>query len=77
MRTAEVVELQGAQAVKLPDDFRFDVTTVQISRQGAAVILQPMKPASWPARFFDEIRIEDPAFARPDQGTTPAVPQLG
>jgi virulence-associated protein VagC len=77
VRTAEVVELQGAQAVKLPDDFRFDATTVWISRQGTAVLLQPRKPASWPATFFDEIRIDDPAFARPDQGTTPPAPQLG
>ena len=23
---------------------------------------------SWPARFFDEIRVADPAFARPAQG---------
>ena len=28
-------------------------------------------PASWPAGFFDRIAIDDPAFARPSQGTMP------
>ena len=76
MKTAEVIELQGTQAVKLPDDFRFDGESVWISRQGDAVILQPIKRAQWPAMFFEDIRIEDPAFCRPDQGQTPAAPVL-
>ena len=76
MKTAEVIELQGTQAVKLPDDFRFDGESVWISRQGDAVIRQPMKKARWPAMFFEDIRIEDPAFCRPDQGQTPAAPVL-
>jgi len=76
VKTAEVIELQGSQAVKLPHDFRFDSDSVWISRQGDAVILQPMKKAHWPAKFFEEIRIEDPAFCRPDQGQTPPAPLL-
>ncbi len=32
--------------------------------------------ASWPARFFEEIRVSDPAFARPPQGGLPPVPAL-
>jgi virulence-associated protein VagC len=76
VKTAEVIELQGAQAVKLPDGFRFDGQIVWISRQGDAVILQPMKKAQWPAMFFEDIRIDDPAFGRPDQGQTPPVPLL-
>jgi len=68
VKTAEVIELQGAPAVKLPEDFRFDTESVWISRQGDAVILQPMKSAQWPARFFEDVRIDDPAFGRPDQG---------
>jgi hypothetical protein len=31
---------------------------------------------SWPARFFEEIRVADPAFARPAQGGLPPVPAL-
>ena len=76
MKTAEVVELQGTQAVKLPEDFRFDGDSVWISRQGDAVILQPIRPAKWPKAFFQDIRIDDPAFCRPDQGRTPPAPSL-
>lgn len=32
--------------------------------------------ARWPAGFFEEIRITDPAFVRPAQGETPAVVAL-
>ena len=76
VKTAQVMQLQGLQAVKLPDDFRFDSENVRISRQGDAVILQPMKSAQWPATFFEDIRIDDPAFCRPDQGQTPPAPTL-
>jgi len=31
---------------------------------------------SWPARFFEEIRVADPAFARPAQGGLPPMPVL-
>jgi virulence-associated protein VagC len=77
VKTAEVIELEGMQAVKLPDDFRFDGESVWISRQGDAVILQPMKSAEWPAAFFEDIRIDDPAFCRPEQGQAPPAPLLG
>ena len=33
-------------------------------------------PARWPAGFFDEIFVADPAFARPPQGDLPPVPTL-
>ena len=29
-------------------------------------------PSAWPLGFFDEIRIDDPAFQRPAQGEVPA-----
>jgi hypothetical protein len=32
--------------------------------------------SGWPERFFDEIRIADPAFLRPAQGELPPVPAL-
>jgi virulence-associated protein VagC len=66
----------GAQAVKLPEDFRFDTDTVSIRREGQAVILEPVKPTAWPEGFFEAIHIEDPRFVRPDQGATPAAPSL-
>ena len=76
MKTAEVIELQGPQAVKLRDDFRVDGESVWIGRQGDAVILQPMKKAQWPVTFFENIRIEDLAFCRPGQGEMPPAPLL-
>lgn len=30
-------------------------------------------PSGWPVGFFDEIRIDDPAFTRPAQGEVPLV----
>ena len=76
MKTAEVVDMGGGQAVRLPEEFRFDTGIVSIRREGEAVILEPVKPTDWPAGFFEAIRIHDPNFVRPDQGPTPAVPSL-
>ena len=64
------------QAVRLPDEFRFDVNEVSIRREGEAVILEPVKAARWPNRFFEKIRIDDPTFIRPDQGQTSPVPPI-
>jgi virulence-associated protein VagC len=76
VKTAEVIELQGIQAIKLPEEFRFAGTSVSIRKAGEAVILEPVKPAQWPVGFFEEIRIDDPEFKRPDQGQTPPAPIL-
>lgn len=76
MQQADVIELDGAQAVRLPDDFRFDSETVTICREGDSVILEPARPTAWPEGFFDAIRIDDPAFERPPQGSMPSAPQL-
>jgi virulence-associated protein VagC len=54
--------------VPLPEEFRFETPTVSIRRQGDAVILEPVKPGQWPEHFFEALRIDDPAFERPDQG---------
>ena len=82
MSTAEIVSYSGGQAVMLPVEFQFNTSTVSIRRDGSAVILEPvkaeaLKSRSWPEGFFDSIRIDDPAFARPDQGRTPSAPELG
>jgi antitoxin VapB len=74
VKTVEIVDLGGAQAIRLPEEFRFDSDTVSIRREGDAVILEPVKAASWPEGFFDAIRIDDPQFARPDQGPLPPAP---
>ena len=44
--------------------------------EAIVLILEPLKPTAWPEHFFENIRIDDPAFARPDQGLTPPAPVL-
>lgn len=76
MKTARVITLADAQAVKLPDEFRFDTDTVSVRRDGEAIILEPAMATTWPKGFFEDIRIDDPAFGRADQGETPPAPTL-
>ena len=76
MKTATVVQTTQGQAVQLPDEFRFESSTVSIRREGEAVILEPIGPSRWPEGFFATIRIDDPAFARSEQGFTPPAPSL-
>ena len=77
MSTTEILDVDGNQMVKLPAEFRFQTARVSIRREGEAVILEPVKPTSWPAGFFDAIHIDDPKFVRPDQGQVPPAPTLG
>ena len=76
MKTTEVFSIEGRQAVKLPDEFRFTGTTVSIRKEGEAIVLEPVKFKTWPNGFFRDIRIDDPAFARPAQGETPPAPEI-
>ena len=52
MKTVDVIDVQGGQVVKLPDEFRFRDPSVAIRKVGEAVILEPVKPATWPPGFF-------------------------
>jgi virulence-associated protein VagC len=76
MKTVEIVETDHGQAVPLPEEFRFATRTVSLRREGEAVIVEPLKPAHWPEDFFAKIRIDDPAFVRPPQGTMPPAPSF-
>lgn len=76
MTIAVIFPHDGAQAVKLPAGFQFDTETVSIRREGDAVVLEPVKPTTWPPGFFDSIWIDDPNFHRPDQGEVPVAPVL-
>ncbi len=76
MQTVEILETSSGQAVPLPEGFRFETRMVSIRREGAAVIVEPVKPSHWPEHFFEDIRIDDPAFVRPEQGSTPPAPSL-
>jgi antitoxin VapB len=76
MTTAEIIRTDGSQAVKLPEGFQFEGDAVSIRREGESVILEPVKSGSWPAGFFEKIRIDDAAFVRPPQGSVPQAPVL-
>ncbi|MEX2141452.1 MAG: hypothetical protein WD894_19455 [Pirellulales bacterium] len=76
MKVTEIVRANGSQLVKLPEEFHLEGDTVSIRRQGEAIVLEPVKAAAWPAGFFQNIRVDDPAFARPSQGLLPPAPRL-
>jgi virulence-associated protein VagC len=76
METAQVISLDGDQAIKLPPGFRVSGDAVAIRKEGDAIILEPIGPAIWPEGFFEQIRIDDPAFNRPPQGEMPPIPPL-
>jgi antitoxin VapB len=73
MSTAEVFDVGGHQAVRLPEEIHFDGRVVSVRREGKAVILEPVAASespteSWPEGFFDAVHIDDPKFVRPEQG---------
>jgi antitoxin VapB len=76
MKTAQVINVGGEQAIKLPREFQVSGETVSIRKDGDAIILEPVKAANWPEGFFEQIRVDDPAFARPPQGSMPPAPSL-
>lgn len=65
-----------SQAVRLPKDLRLPGKEVTIRRLGDGVLIEPVGERAWPEGFFEAIRIEDPAFSRPDQGKTPPAPDF-
>jgi len=73
-KTARVSETGNGQAVHLPEGIRIEGSTVAVRREGEAVVLEPIRPMGWPDGFFDAIRIDDPAFERPPQGSLPPAP---
>ncbi len=62
-----------SQAVRIPKELRFEGKEVSIRRLGDGVLLIPVKATTWPEGFFDNIRIDDPNFGRPDQGELPPI----
>ena len=67
MKIIELISIDGHQAVRLPDEFRFRETTVTIRKEGDALILERLKANTWPTDFFEAIHIDDTAFIRPTQ----------
>ena len=75
--TVEIVDTEAGQVIRLPSDFRLPGNRASVRREGDAVVLEPLKDSSWPAGFFASIRIDDPAFNRPEQGELPPVADFG
>ena len=75
MTTTEVINSGEGQLVRVPEEFRFASSEVSIRREGNTVVLEPLfvRTSDWPVGFFEEIRIDDPAFDRPPQGEPPTV----
>ena len=76
METATVIHEGECQTVRLPKGFHLSSPTVGVRHEGEAIVLEPLKPKTWPEGFFDSIHITDPAFSRPDQGQLPPVRPL-
>jgi virulence-associated protein VagC len=76
METATVIREGECQTVRLPKGFHISTPTVGVRHEGSAIVLEPLKPGTWPDGFFDSIHITDPAFARPEQGQLPPVKAL-
>jgi len=57
----------GAQAVRLPKEFRFEGDEVRVRRLGQGVVLEPVIPVSWSSGYWARMpRIEDADWTRPD-----------
>jgi virulence-associated protein VagC len=74
--TAEIIDIGGTQAIKLPPDIRFVDKQVSVRQAGDSVVVEPIKATVWPKDFFEKVHIEDPKFERPPQGELPPAPHL-
>ena len=71
MRTAAVFKSGNSQAVRLPKDFQFDVSEVEIFRRGDEVVLRRV-PQNLSAAFDLLTTLPDDFMA---EGRTDAPPQ--
>lgn len=67
MRT-RIFRSGNSMALRIPKQLNPREGEVSIEQVGDRWIVQPVKPRGWPKGFFRQICIDDPAFARPDQG---------
>jgi len=65
-----------SQAVRLPKELRLPGKEVSIRRLGDGVLIEPITEVTWPDGYFEEIRINDTGFSRPEQGMTPEIRSL-
>jgi antitoxin VapB len=54
--TAKLFRNGRSQAVRLPKEFRFPGDEVTLRREGDAVILEPVRPKSWPRGYWARLK---------------------
>jgi len=73
MKTAKIFKNGNSQAVRLPREYQFDVSEVEVLKRGDEVILRKKKQnlkdafallTSFPEDFFDEARKDSPPETR-------------
>jgi antitoxin VapB len=64
-QTARVLTTGRSQAVRLPEEFRFDSNTALVHREGSSVILEPIR--EWPAGYVESFAGVPEDFERPPQ----------
>lgn len=71
MPTTRIFKNGNSQAVRLPKDCRFgpEVREVELSRDGASIVLTPVQPKAWPKEFWQafEGKPMPAGFERPKQ----------
>lgn len=65
-KRARVFWTGRSQAIRLPQEFRFDTDTVLVHREGQAVVLEPLH--EWPEGYVDSFAGIPEDFSRPPQG---------
>ena len=65
-KRAKIFWTGRSQAVRLPQEFRFQTDTVLVRREGTAVILEPTD--DWPADYVESFAGVPKDFTRPKQG---------
>jgi antitoxin VapB len=65
-KRAKVFWTGRSQAVRLPQEFRFQTDTVLVSREGERVVLEPAD--EWPVDYVESFTGVPADFARPRQG---------
>lgn len=81
MATAKLFQHGGSQAVRLPKEFRFEGSEVEIERRGSEVVLRPkpkprLKTLADVARFMRENFPEAADFPDREQPLEPQVRDL-
>jgi len=59
--------------MRIPKEFGAKEGEISINQEGNRWIIEPIESKTWPKNFFEQIRIEDPKFTRPEQGAHRAV----